>query len=111
MFVKVQCWRDFFILAVCKLGATFCLPSTSKGLQNLVERKLIVNGCGRAVSKFVVRSSNVALVGSTQRQDLRQDLLMNLSVGEQAERLGQSRQLFARMFVTAIELGAVETMS
>jgi hypothetical protein len=36
---------------------------------------------------------------------------MNLSVGEQAERLGQSRQLFARMFVTAIELGAVETMS
>ena len=33
---------------------------------------------------------------------------MNLWVGEQAERHGQSRQLFARMFVTAIELGAVE---
>jgi hypothetical protein len=36
---------------------------------------------------------------------------MNLSVGEQAERHGQSRQLSARMFVTAIELGAVETGS
>jgi hypothetical protein len=36
---------------------------------------------------------------------------MSLWMGEQAERHGQSRQLFARMFVAAIELGAVETGS
>jgi hypothetical protein len=42
----------FFALADGKLGASFQLPSMSEGLQNSVERKLIVNGCGKAASKI-----------------------------------------------------------
>jgi hypothetical protein len=66
----------FFALADRKLGASFQLPSMSEGLQNSVERQLIVNGCGIAVSKIRVgvRSSDRTMAGSSQRQDL----LMNL---------------------------------
>ncbi len=71
MFVKVQCWRDFFTLADRKLGASFCLPSTSEGLQNLVERKLIVLGAGAVCLNLWFAVLTVALLaGSTQRQDL-----------------------------------------
>ena len=80
----------FFALADRKVGASFQLPSMSEGLQNLVERKLIVNGCGRAVSGIQVggRSSDRTVAGSSRQQEL----LMNLQVREQAGRHEQSRQ-------------------
>lgn len=82
----------------------------SEGLQNLVERKLIGNGCGRAVSGFAVRSSNVTSVEvlNDKTYDDKTCLRTFRWVNKQSG-TGDHASYFARMFVTAIGLGAVET--